>query len=71
MPSAAGATPTTGEPIDATGDVPGTDGEFSNPTELAAALQKDPRFARCLTRKLLTLRSGGGWRPATTPALDS
>ena len=34
------------------------------------ALQKDPRFARCLTRKLLTFALGRGMEPADAPALE-
>ena len=60
-----------GAPIDATGTVPGTGEKFSNPAELAAALQKDPRFARCLTRKLLTYAIGRGMEPVDDPALDT
>jgi hypothetical protein len=60
-----------GEPIDATGVLPGTDIKFSNPTELAAGLQKDPRFGRCLTRKLLTFALGRGMEQVDEPALDA
>jgi hypothetical protein len=60
-----------GEPIDATGALPGTDIKFSNPTELAAGLQKDPRFGRCLTRKLLTFALGRGMEQVDEPALDA
>jgi hypothetical protein len=60
-----------GEPIDATGALPGTDIKFSNPTELATGLQKDPRFGRCLTRKLLTFAMGRGMEAVDDPALDA
>ena len=50
--------------------VPGTDLRFDGPAELAEALQKDPRFARCLTRKLLTYALGRGMEAADAPALD-
>jgi hypothetical protein len=59
-----------GSAIDASGTVPGTDNRFNNPAELAAALQKDPRFARCMTRKLLTYALGRGMEETDTPALD-
>jgi hypothetical protein len=59
-----------GSPVDATGVIPGSTHAFSNPAELAAGLQKDPRFARCLTRKLLTFAIGRGMEAVDDPALD-
>jgi hypothetical protein len=59
-----------GARIDASGVVPGTDVPFDGPAALAEALRKDPRFARCLTRKLLTFALGRGMEPADAPALD-
>ena len=62
---------TRAQPIDATGEIAGHRRcAFNNPAELATALQKDPRFARCMTRKLLTYAVGRGMEPADTPALD-
>ena len=57
-----------GQPIDASGVLPGTDLRFTNPTELAAALQKDVRFSRCMTRKLLTYALGRGLEGADVQA---
>jgi hypothetical protein len=59
-----------GAPIDASGVLPGTTVRFNNAVELAAALQKDPRFGRCMTRKLLTYAMGRGMEEADKPALD-
>jgi hypothetical protein len=59
-----------GSAIDASGTVPGTDNRFNDAAELAAALQKDPRFARCMTRKLLTYALGRGMQESDNPALD-
>ena len=59
-----------GAPIDARGVVPGTDSAFDGPAQLAGALQKDPRFARCLTRKLLTFALGRGMEAADAPAIE-
>jgi hypothetical protein len=57
-------------PIDASGVVPGTDLTFDSPATLAEALQKDPRFPRCLVRKLLTFALGRGMEASDTPAID-
>jgi hypothetical protein len=59
-----------GAAIDASGVVPGTDLAFDGPAALAAALQKDPRFPRCLVRKLLTFALGRGMEPSDGPAID-
>jgi hypothetical protein len=59
-----------GAAIDASGVLPGTTVRFNNGAELAAALQKDPRFGRCMTRKLLTYALGRGMEEADKPALD-
>ncbi len=59
-----------GQPIDARGVLPGTDLAFDGPAGLAEALQKDPRFVGCLTRKLLTFALGRGMEPADGPALE-
>lgn len=46
-------------PIDSTGTLPdGT--RFANSPELATAVQRDPRFARCVTQQLLTYALGRG-----------
>jgi hypothetical protein len=50
--------------------VPGTDAHFDGPASLAEALQKDPRFARCLTRKLMTFALGRGLEASDNAALD-
>jgi hypothetical protein len=60
-----------GAAIDATGAMPGTNERFSTPAELATAVQKDPRFARCLTRKMLTYAVGRGMSEADAPAIDA
>jgi hypothetical protein len=59
-----------GEPIDARGVVPGTELAFDGPLELSRALQKDPRFARCFVRKLLTYALGRGMQPVDGPAIE-
>jgi hypothetical protein len=59
-----------GAPLDASGVVPGTDLAFRGPAELAEALQKDPRFPSCLTRKLLTFALGRGMEPSDAPAIE-
>jgi hypothetical protein len=57
-------------PIEVAGVVPGSDATFDGPASLAEALSQDPRFARCLTRKLLTFATGRGLEASDTPALD-
>jgi hypothetical protein len=57
-------------PIETSGTVPGSDARFDGHDSLAEALQKDPRFARCLTRKLMTFAMGRGLETSDTPALD-
>jgi hypothetical protein len=37
---------------------------------MAQALQRDPRFARCMTRKLLTYALGRGMQLSDDPALN-
>jgi hypothetical protein len=59
-----------GAAIDAAGAVPGTDLTFEGPAGLSEALQKDPRFGRCLVRKLLTYALGRGMEPFDEPAID-
>jgi hypothetical protein len=58
-----------GLPVDASGTVPGTGEAFRGVTEMTALLQKDPRFAQCLTRKLLTYAVGRGMGDADAPAV--
>ncbi|HEY0710105.1 MAG TPA: DUF1592 domain-containing protein [Polyangia bacterium] len=60
-----------GAAIDATGTMPGSNERFATPAELATAVQKDSRFARCLTRKLLTYAVGRGMGSADAPAIDA
>ncbi len=57
-------------PIQTSGTVPGTGAPFDGPASLAQALQKDPRFARCLTRKLMTFALGRGLEASDNAALD-
>jgi hypothetical protein len=59
-----------GAPVDARGTVPGSDLAFEGPAALAGALQEDPRFVRCLTRKLLTFALGRGLEAADGPAVE-
>ena len=59
-----------GMPIDASGEIPDTGVRFANGPEMGAALRDDPRFARCVTRKLLTYAVGRGMGMTDTPALD-
>jgi hypothetical protein len=59
-----------GMPIDASGEIPDTGARFANGPEMGAALRDDPRFARCVTRKLLTYAVGRGMGTSDTPALD-
>jgi hypothetical protein len=58
-------------PIDATGTLAGTDVAFDGARALASALEKDPRFARCVLRKLLTYALGRGVVASDGPAFDS
>jgi len=46
-----------GQPIDATGELPGGT-RIDGAAELAAALKADPRFPRCATRKMYTYALG-------------
>src|SRR5262249_58780206 len=47
-----------GIPIDATGNVPGSDAPFDGAVSLAAAVGDDPRFLDCMVRKLMTYAVG-------------
>jgi hypothetical protein len=51
--------------------MPGTGEKFNNATELATLLQKDARFGKCLTRKLLTFAVGRGMTDADSAAMDN
>jgi hypothetical protein len=59
-----------GQPIDATGEIAETGARFNNGAEMGYALRGDARFARCMTRKLLTYAVGRGMGMADQPALD-
>ena len=59
-----------GMPIDATGEIPEFGLRFNNGAEMGAVLRGDPRFARCVTRKLLTYAVGRGMGMADQPAMD-
>jgi hypothetical protein len=59
-----------GQPIDAAGTIPGTDLAFQGPQALSEALKGDPRFGRCLVRKLLTYALGRGMEATDDPAID-
>ncbi len=49
-----------GQPLDLTGQMPTTGVAFNGPTELAAAIAGDSRFARCVTSKLFTYATARG-----------
>jgi hypothetical protein len=56
--------------IDATGTLPdGT--SFDGAVELAQVLANDPRFPRCLTRKLMTYALGRGMEAGDQPLVDA
>jgi hypothetical protein len=49
---------TSGKPIVAAGELPGTNAAFETPLELIALLAADERLQRCVVRKLLTYGTG-------------
>ena len=58
-----------GFPIDASGKLPdGT--KFKNESEMADVITKDPRFPRCVTKKMYTYALGRGPTKADDPWLD-
>ena len=58
-----------GLPIDATGKLPDTDAPFDGAGELAAAVERDPRFLACVTRKVLSYALGRGLTDTDEPAI--
>ena len=60
-----------GYAIDASGTLNGTTRSFDGAQSLAQVLAEDPRFPRCLARKLLTFALGRGLTAADAPALDA
>jgi hypothetical protein len=59
-----------GRPVDATGTMPDSDVPFDGAAQLAAAIQQDPRFLACVSRKVLTYALGRGLGRADEPAVD-
>jgi hypothetical protein len=59
-----------GFPIDTTGTLPGTGESFADNTALAALLQRDPRFPRCVTQQMFTYALGRGPAGYDQPAID-
>jgi hypothetical protein len=47
-----------GFPVDATGTLPDSDARFDGAGQLSEAIEKDPRFLACVTRKVLTYATG-------------
>jgi hypothetical protein len=56
--------------IDATGTLPDTDVAFDGAGALSAAIERDPRFLACVTRKLLTYATGRAMTDADERAID-
>lgn len=58
-----------GFPVDSVGTLP--DGTtFRTPSELGGVLARDPRYARCVTRQVLTYALGRGMEPSDDDTLD-
>ncbi|MBX7098989.1 MAG: DUF1592 domain-containing protein [Myxococcaceae bacterium] len=60
-----------GYAIDATGTLKGTTTTFDGALSLARVLAEDPRFPRCMAKKLMTFALGRGLTAADGPALDA
>ncbi len=56
-------------PIDSSGVLADTDTKFRGAADLAGILQKDPRFAACIVRKMFSYALGRGLRDSDNPIL--
>ncbi|MFO0604265.1 MAG: DUF1592 domain-containing protein [Polyangiales bacterium] len=59
-----------GFPVDTTGTLPGTGEPFTDNASLAALLQRDPRFPRCVTQQVFTYALGRGPANYDQPVID-
>ncbi|HEY0708807.1 MAG TPA: DUF1592 domain-containing protein [Polyangia bacterium] len=56
--------------VDATGTMPGTGVRFNGAGELSEAISKDPRFASCMAKQLLTYATGRTLRDRDQPLIE-